>query len=83
MGGSQSFVISLVNISVELELELEVEGEVFLSVLPTRTLAETDLISQRVIYMKMSFVDADEVRPDPVGISGSNIHQTDDLTMNY
>ena len=33
--------------------------------------------------MKMSFVDADEVRPDPVGISGSNIHQTDDLTMNY
>ena len=43
----------------------------------------TDLITQGVIYMKMSFVDADEVRPDPVGISGSNIHQTDDLTMNY
>ena len=69
--------------SIEVELELEVEGEVVLSVLPTRTLAETDLISQRVIYMKMRFVDADEVRPDPVGISGSNIHQTDDLTMNY
>ena len=31
----------------------------------------TDLITQRVIYMKMSFLHADEVRPDPVGISGS------------